>query len=184
MLVCVSLLAVHYPFCCWINGAIDQQQTCVSQRRADHSATAGPDTGAPISTATTRMITDAWLGWVAEEPSLTPSSSDSLTLIVEGAAVVSQEKPRIGSTRQKPYRNENTGVKLNHTAKGMLRGRQILLSAVNIMMYTWRGITVDRIDWDKDRTVCINGFCWNGVWIQEESLHLLVFDRHMCRTIS
>lgn len=57
--VCVSLLAVHYPFSHWINGAIDQRQTCVSQRTADHSPTAGPDTGAPISTATVRMITGA-----------------------------------------------------------------------------------------------------------------------------
>ena len=82
----VSLLAVHYPFCGWINGAIDQRQTCVS-RRTDHSPTAGPDTGAPISTATARMITDAWLGWAAEEPSPTPTSSDSLTLIGGGAVV-------------------------------------------------------------------------------------------------
>ncbi|KAL7374270.1 hypothetical protein ABVT39_025330, partial [Epinephelus coioides] len=45
----------------------------------------GPDTGAPISNATARMITDAWLGRAAEEPWPTPSSSDSLTLIGEGA---------------------------------------------------------------------------------------------------
>ena len=83
--VCVSLLVVRYPFCCWINGAIDQRQTCVSQRTADHSPTAGPDTGAPIGTATARMITDAWLGRAAEEPPPppppTPSSSDRLTVI-------------------------------------------------------------------------------------------------------
>lgn len=61
----VSLLAEHYPFCRWINWAIDQRQTCVSQRTADHSPTAGLDTGAPISTATAGMITDAWLGCAA-----------------------------------------------------------------------------------------------------------------------
>lgn len=79
LLECVSLLAVHYPFCCWINGAIDQRQTCVSQRTADHSPTARPDTGAPIRAATARMITDAWLGRGSkEEPRPTPFSSDRL----------------------------------------------------------------------------------------------------------
>lgn len=94
----VSLLAVHYPFCGWINGAIDQRQTCVS-RRTDHSPTAGPDTGAPISTAAARMITDAWLGWAAEEPPPTPTSSDSLTLIGEGAVAGSTGESR-GSVQQ------------------------------------------------------------------------------------
>ena len=87
MLVCVFPLAVHYPFCCWINGAIDQRQACVSKRRADHSPTAGPDTGAPISSATTRLITDAWLDHAAEEPLLAPISLDILTLIGEEAAL-------------------------------------------------------------------------------------------------
>lgn len=182
LLECVSLLAVHYPFCCWINGAIDQRQTCVSQRTADHSPTARPDTGAPISTATARMITDAWLGRAAKRShGRLPSPLTDLTLIGEGAAA---GKLWIGSTRQKQTRNENAGVKLNRGAEGMLGGRQSLLSAVNIMMYTWRGITVDRIDWDKDRTVCINGVCWNGTWTQADSFHLLVFDGHMCPTIS
>lgn len=49
---------------------------------------------------------------------------------------MAQEKLRVGSTRQKPNRDENTGVKLNHRAEGMVGGRQMLLSAVDIMMYT------------------------------------------------
>lgn len=76
--MCVSPLAAYYPFCCRINGAIDQQQTCAEQL-ITHLQQG--------SAATARLITDAWLGRVAEEPSLTPFYSDSLTLIGEGAAV-------------------------------------------------------------------------------------------------
>lgn len=76
--MCVSPLAAHYPFCCRINGAIDQQQTCAEQL-ITHLQQG--------SAATARLITDAWLGRVAEEPSPTPFYSDSLTLIGEGAAV-------------------------------------------------------------------------------------------------
>lgn len=76
--MCVSPLAAYYPFCCQINGAIDQQQTCAEQL-ITHLQQG--------SAATARLITDAWLGRVAEEPSPTPFYSDSLTLIGEGAAV-------------------------------------------------------------------------------------------------
>lgn len=53
-----SLLSVHYQFCCRINGAIDQWQTCVSCKMADQSPTAEPDIRAPINTTTVGMIVD------------------------------------------------------------------------------------------------------------------------------
>lgn len=53
-----SLQSVHYQFCCRINGAIDQWQTCVSCRMADQSPTAEPGIRAPINTTTVGMIVD------------------------------------------------------------------------------------------------------------------------------
>lgn len=88
----ISPLAVHYPFCCWINGAIDQRQTCVSKKAADQSPTAGPDTGVPISTATARVITNAWLGQASEALSLIPTFLGSLTVMGDGIAVGWEEE--------------------------------------------------------------------------------------------
>lgn len=62
--VCIALLehatlqTAHYQFCCEINGAIDQWQTCVSCRMADQSPTAEPDIRAAINRTTARMIAD------------------------------------------------------------------------------------------------------------------------------
>lgn len=66
-------------------------------------------------------------------------------MIVKGAvAGIAEERLRIGGSTRNG--DENTGVKLNHRADGRLRGRQMLLSTVYIMMNTQRGATVDRID--------------------------------------
>lgn len=65
----------------------------------------------------------------AEEPILTPSSSDSLTLIGAGALVgVAREMLKIGST---PNTDENKSVTLLHGAKGRPAWRQMQLGAVN-----------------------------------------------------
>ncbi|KAK5849782.1 hypothetical protein PBY51_014088 [Eleginops maclovinus] len=98
---------------------------------ADHSPTAGPDTGAPISTATARMITDAWLAQQQTPPTLflRQPDSDMARSCRPGEAVD-------GFNKAETNRDENTGVKLNLGARGTLGGRQMLLSAANIMMHT------------------------------------------------
>lgn len=129
VLLSVSPPAVHYPFCCWINGAIDQQQACVSKRTADHSPTARLDTGAPISTAAVRMITDARLGRAAEGP--TPTAPDRLTLSGQGAAEL--KRLEIGRTWRKANKHANAGAGLNGGA-----GKRLLLSVTSSTLETDR----------------------------------------------
>lgn len=135
----------------------------------------GPDTGAPISAATVRMITDAWLGRAAEEPSPTPSPTDGLTLI-GGRSCGGQPRRSRGRVQQGRNRTwKKMGVKLNRRAEGMLRGRQTLLSSqFNDVLEAASQLIIQL----EIQIVQFTSMASAGM--QRDGIHLLVFNRQIC----